>query len=312
MRKLLPILLTLAAAFWPKAPLADEPARVPIGVAWFDNSKMSENIVKGMHETFRIYAPEFEMEVKPTLKDEEALMVEMERFQRSKKAMVILRSAGAEALKRFNPQIPSFIGATYDAKSLGVVEHPDAPEGHITGVVYGIPMSEHFRLFKQIFPNLKSAALFLEKGHPSSAIERQSAEALCKKQKIALEVHELTSIAQAEGLLPQIESDVIILGSQGFLINEGGTLQSKTQTPILSFPEQPVKNGALAALAADDVFLGKLLGESIIEVVRENRPINLVPIKSDPRPKLTINIRTAERLGLELPYSLLKGATLIQ
>lgn len=103
--------------------------------------------------------------------------------------------------------------------------------------------------------------------------------------------------------------DAFIFGNQALFFVEGQKfLEAADLTPIFSYSEVIVKFGALASLSADDYKLGRMLAGSIIEVLYNGIRIGDIPIKVDNDPGISINISTAEKLGIIIPMHILKVA----
>ena len=81
---------------------------------------------------------------------------------------------------------------------------------------------------------------------------------------------------------------------------------------MLSYTNKPVHAGALGGFVAEDVKLGYMLAESLVDVLVKGKAIKDVPVKMDPNPKFFVNAKTAERLGVEIPYEILAAATVIE
>ena len=47
--------------------------------------------------------------------------------------------------------------------------------------------------------------------------------------------------------------------------------------------------GASAGLAADDYKLGGMLAETVVEAVVKGTPVNKIPVKQDPEPKIVLS-----------------------
>jgi putative ABC transport system substrate-binding protein len=67
-------------------------------------------------------------------------------------------------------------------------------------------------------------------------------------------------------------------------------------------------DGALCGLVADDVKLGGMLAESVVNVLLKKASIHQTPVKVDSQPQLLINTDTAERIGLAIPFEILESA----
>jgi len=85
-----------------------------------------------------------------------------------------------------------------------------------------------------------------------------------------------------------------------------------TKTPMFSYADKPVKSGAVAGIAADDIKLGAMLAESVVDVMVRDKPIAQVPVKLDPQPKLTVNDGMMRSLGFNFPEAILKEATIFR
>ena len=230
--------------------------------------------------------------------------------------IVFLRSSGAEYLGTVTPKVPCFIGACNNPVELGVIKNLNAPEGMVTGVTYFIPYNERFSIIRRLLPNVKSVALLVEKGHPSGPIEQAGTSAECKrlgisyKEVVASTLKELLDETRKLGAV-----DLIILTNTRLVMDNVTSLLTITnpnKTPIFSYADKPVKSGAVAGIAADDLKLGGLLAESVAEVIVKNKPISQVPVKMDPKPKLTINEGMMRSLGLKFPETILKEATVLR
>jgi len=50
----------------------------------------------------------------------------------------------------------------------------------------------------------------------------------------------------------------------------------------------------------------------VVDVLKKGEAVKNVPVKVDPKPKFYVNPKTAENLGIEIPYSILETASVIQ
>jgi putative ABC transport system substrate-binding protein len=214
------------------------------------------------------------------------------------------------------PKVPCFIGACNNPAEIGVIKNLNAPEGMVTGVTYFIPYSERFSIIRRLFPNVKSVALLVERGHPSGPIEQAGTSAECKRLGISYKEVVASSL---EELLNQTRNlggvDLLILTNTALVMDHVTSLLTITnpqKIPMFSYADKPVKAGAVAGIAADDIKLGGMLAESVVDVVISNKPISQVPVKMDTQPKLTINEGMMRSLGLNFPETILKSATIIR
>ncbi|MFH1768800.1 MAG: ABC transporter substrate binding protein [Candidatus Omnitrophota bacterium] len=287
---------------------------VKIGFGWVGKASMPERVTKGFLKGIDDLGADIEIEYRRELMSMSDLGDIVSRWQMEKKAMVILRSNAAEWLAKNPPKIPTFIGACNHPGQLGVVNNLNAPEGNVTGVTYFISVEKQFDLFQRIIPQIKSVLLLLEKGHPSSDIDKEETKDVCSKRGISYNDRLCSSKDEAVEVVKFYRDDVslIIIGSQALnLDNAENIVKAAGATPVVSYSSRPVKVGALCGLVASDDKLGHMLAQSLVDVVIKGKIIKDVPVKFDPAPKVSINIETANRLGIKIPYDILKEAEVV-
>jgi len=286
-----------------------------IGVAWEGKSGMTNRVSEGFEKGMKEFAPEIKIEYQKELASIDEVAEFASKWQQEKDGMVILRSSGAKWLGKNPPTIPTFIGGCNNPKELGAVKDLQAPEGNITGVTYFLPVDTQFEIFQAVIPKLESVVLLLEEGHPGSAIDQEGTKAIC--EKLAIKYNEIFS-ASPEDVINGVQQfkgkvSAIIIGNQGLLLdNAAKIVDAAGQTPVLAYSSNPVKVGALGGFVADDVKLGYLLAQSVAEVLINGKAVKEVPVKVDPEPKFFVNTKTAEKLNLEIPYTILETATLVE
>lgn len=288
---------------------------INIGVTWSGKSGMATRINDAMTKRLAEKAPQIKIELIENIPTIEDLGKVATKWQDEKKAMVILRSNGAEYLATHAPKIPTFIGACNDPTSLGAVKNLEHPEGNITGVTYAISYEVQLKTLLDLLPNTKAVLLLTEKDHPSGLIDSRETEKVCKKIGLNYTHAECTTV---EDITTSINAnkdkvDVIMIGFQSLLFdNSKVVLAAAGDKPVYSYSTNPVKAGALAALSSNDTKRGIALADAIIEVLINGKAIKDVPVFTDAEPILNVNVTTAEKLGLELPLEVLQAATILK
>lgn len=287
---------------------------IPVGVAWDIKSEMSEQLLQSMQETLKTIAPSIELEIQKETGKGDAFAAVVKRFEKEKKAMVILRSDCAKYLGQNPPAIPALVGACNNPKELGIVQNLAQPEGKITGVTYSLGAESQFETFVVVHPKMKKIMLLLMKGHAGTPIDQEQTKAACKKFK--LEYSEAIC-ENKEQLLEAVRANkdkvsAFIIGSQSLIMDNAASIVKESGTTFtFSYSSKPVNDGALCGFAADNVKLGVLLAESLADIVVNGKAISQVPVKFDTKPQLFINAATAEKFGIEIPYEILKAAKII-
>ena len=310
--KFVVILIMIAVVVSPSICIAKQ---LKLGLAWVGKSGMANRVTTGLETGFKEMLPDAKIEEKKELASTDALAEVVKRWEKEKDGMIILRSNGAEWLGKNPPQIPTFIGGCNHPGQLGAVNQLDSPEGNITGVTYYLPVETQFEIFTAILPDLKSILLLLEEGHPSSLIDQKGTESVCKKLNIQYAekfvATELEAVQVAKKYKGKVSS--IIIGNQAMIMEAADKIVAAAgDTPVVSYSNKAVKLGALGGFVADDEKLGYLLAETVRDVLVKGKTVKDVPVKVDPQPNFFVNAKTAQNLGIEIPYTILKSATIIE
>lgn len=287
-----------------------------LGIMWMGESGMAERVFEGLMARLEAEASGMAVEVQKELPGVTEAAAIYRKWQTEKDGIVFLRSSGAEFLAANPPEIPAFIGGCNNPKSLGVVENMEAPEGKITGVTYYLSPSLHLNLYKQIIPKLTSIGLLLEKGHPGTPIDRDGTKAASKM--FGLAYHEAV-IGPEDDLKAKVKAlagkvDLLIIGNESLIINSADAIaEAAGETPVASYPEAPVTaKQVLAGIVPSDEKLGRMLGDSVIDVLLNGKAVREVPIKIDDQPSILICVEKIIRWNVKVPIGLLKVAELVK
>lgn len=286
-----------------------------IGMGWAGKSGMANRVAQGFEEGLKKFAPGVKVEYQKELASVDDLAGHVARWQASKKGMVLLRSNAAKWLGKNSPSIPTFIGGCNHPGQLGAIANLDAPEGNITGVTYFLSAKSQFQIFKEIIPNMTSILLLLGSGNPSAGVDQEGTKAVCREMNITYQEQFCASGEEAVAAVKQWQGkvSVIIVGNQAVVMDKTDQIVAAAgKTPVVAYASNPVKMGALCGFVADDIKLGYQLAQSMADVLLNGKAVRDVPVKVDEKPKFFVNAKTAQAIGLEIPYNLLEMATIIE
>ncbi len=281
-----------------------------IGVAWVGKSGMSNRVVKGFTEKTKELAPNIKIEYQKELKSFDQFEKIVRRWEKEKDGMVLLRSSAVKWLSKNKTTIPTFIGGCNHPKTLGLKRM-----NNITGVTYHLSKGSQFGVFNKLIPNFTSFMLLLEKGHPSSIVDQKETKKIARNMKIKYNEAIFSRKEQIVDTIKKYKGKVpaFIIGNQALVIdNTEAILNEAGNTPVLSYSKNPIKKGALAGFSADDVKLGRILAESVVDVLVKGKDIKRVRIKIDPDPSFFVNKASFNKFGYKLPREIKKGAIFLE
>lgn len=294
-------------------------AEKKVVLMWVGKAAMAKRVATGFVWGMKELAPNVELVQHRDLDGMNSAERIFNEAQNSSSGIVFLRSNGAEFLGKLTspPKVPCFIGGCNNPVELGAVTNLNAPEGMITGVTYFIPYPKRFEAIRSIFPHVKSVCLLSQKGHPSTPIEQAGTKAQCERFKIAY--HEVVAenvtqlVEGARQLSEQV--DLFIISTTALVLDNLPSIQgvaNPAKKPIFSYAGDRAERGATAEMAADDEKMGRMLAESVVEVVVKGTPISKVPVKLDADPGIIINETVVKALNLSIPSEVLKRAKLVK
>jgi len=145
-------------------------------------------------------------------------------------------------------------------------------------------------------------------------VDLKETKAVCRALGIGFRYKICESLDQVMATVSKYQGKVsaFVLGTQALYIDNTDKLVTRFPDEIfLSYSGKQVENGALGGFVADDFLLGRKLAVSVRDVLVKGKPIRQVPVKFDTQPKFLLNVGTAERLGIKIPFEILRTATLI-
>ncbi len=288
-----------------------------VAVMWHGKSAMQNRIASAFFWRCKEIAPDLAVTIKKEIRTPEEAETIFWEFEKTMDGIVYLRSFGAEFLAKANARVPLFIGGCNDPRDLGVVQNLDAPEGNITGVTYHIPLDKRFQLIRALFPRVKRIGIVLQKDHPVTTIDGPATRGQCRK--LGIEYREIVpkdreELTNAGARLAQ-DVDLIIISNCVLAFDNVTAIlpaANKLKIPLFSYAEKAVALGATAGISASDEKMGRLLADSVVDVVVNGKGISQVPVKMDPDPMILINRTMMRMLDLKFPHDIVNKAVMVE
>ncbi len=283
-----------------------------VGVLWVGKSGMTTDVTTAFNDKLLKMAPKIEINYAKELPSMDSAKVVFHQFMEEMDGVVFLRSSGADFLSQQKMTKPGFIGGCNNPVSLKVVNSlSTSPNKNITGVTYYIKTAYQFMLFKMAFKEIKSVCLILEKDHPGTLIDKYSTEMICSKSKIKYNEIIASNVDDIKAQIEKVKDkvDIFIIGSEALCMDNAQIISDHSfPKPAVAYSKTAVKHGALLAYSANDKKLGELLAKSVFDVLVKGKKVSQVPIKTDTKPKVFVNIDTMKKLNLVLPKSVIGSA----
>ena len=184
---------------------------------------------------------------------------------------------------------------------------------HVRGATLKVPPKRQFEALLEIAPRVKRIGVVFDPAKTGQIVE----EAAVHASDLGLELvsREVRSTADVARAWREIQDDIDaiwMVPDTTTLTDESFqymlTISQKRNAPLLAISGKYVSKGALLAQAADYRDVGRQAAEMANEVLR-GKNLSLIQSTTVRSPKLILNTRTAELIGLSIPKEVMERAT---
>jgi putative tryptophan/tyrosine transport system substrate-binding protein len=229
---------------------------------------------------------------------------------------VILAQAAGPALaaKSATSTIPIvFFGIGADPVELGLVTSINRPDANVTGVGFNNTSAKSLDLLCQLVPAATTIA-YLSGGPSFLAFKVERPELIAAavalgRRLVDVEILRLDTLRKSfESISESGAGAVIVSGIPPFfrpdVLDEIISLAARHKIPAMyAGPAFPVRGG-LISYSQDPVDSFRIAVGLVGEILKGAKPADL-PVRNSSKFDLVINLKTAKRLGLEVPQGLL-------
>ena len=198
-----------------------------------------------------------------------------------------------------------------------LVKSWESSGNNTTGASNIVSMESAFKTLSLVMNIRKLAFIYYEKD-PAPKYQRTDVESVQKKfgfKLIDVPVRDVESIPAALKKIVSAGVDAVMFPSDSFIKANADRIMKVLNhhriPSVVIIPEMVKDNGALIALGPDYSKLGELAGESALEIFKGKKPTDL-PIKRVNNLSISVNLKTADRMGVNLPIQLLSLSNIIK
>lgn len=311
----------LPGAFSPPA-MAEKPNRVPIiGVLGIASKRVHgvfiEPLREGLRDAGLVEGRDFVLETRFGNADRARVAKLAAELVRRKVAVIVgLGGMAVQEAAKATKKIPIVVGFTADLISLGVVASLARPGGNVTGMTtFAIELSaKRLELMKEVIPRVARVALLFGRGELVAAASLPATKSAAEKLGLAIVEAPVAApgdFAAAFAAIERARADALIIivgATTGSHPRELIAFANKGRLPSMCFRAAMSRFGCLVSYGADRHDLVRRSASHVARILRGANPADLPverPIKFD----LSVNLKTAKRLGITVPPTILLRAT---
>jgi putative ABC transport system substrate-binding protein len=241
----------------------------------------------------------------------------VEQLQKSKFRLIYtFGTTVTQAVQKKIKNTPIVFNIVQRPIEAGIIKSWENSGNNLTGASNMVSAENAIRTLLLFMQVKKLGFLYFEKD-PSSQLQKVDIKNQEKKfgfTTVDLPIKNKNSLSQTLNQVAEAKVDAILIPSDSFIKENADMVISalnRYKIPtIVIIPEMVKNNGALVGVGPDYLTLGKLAAENALEILRGKKPANL-PTRTVPNLTASINLDTAERLGISIPLQLLKMSSIV-
>lgn len=229
--------------------------------------------------------------------------------------IVVWGTPAAFAAKRATSKIPIVLGAVGDVLNTGLVSNLAHPDANITGFVAlnADLEGKRLELLKEMLPHLARIGVIGNRANPLNKVNFDTVRRAAEKLDVSVDLFEISNSGEVDAALAAINAvkpDAVIVASDTLLLAEREKIVNAFDTsriPAIYPFREYAPAGGLIAYGADIAGLFERSADYVRRILNGEKPGNL-PIQQATRFEIIINMKTAKKLGLSLPATVLTRA----
>ncbi|MFZ0983848.1 MAG: ABC transporter substrate-binding protein [Pseudolabrys sp.] len=310
-----------SAIAWPLSARAQQPTMPVIG---FMNAASAKSyarhlsaFLKGLGETGYIDGQNVAIEYRWAEGENDRLPAMADDLVHRQVAVIAATSAPAAlAAKAATTTIPIVFETGGDPIKLGLVPSLNHPGGNVTGVtqtnVETVP--KRLQLLHELAPTARVMALLVNPTDPALA-ETNTKDVQAAARALGLEFHVLTASTERDldgvfAKLIQLRAGGLVIGSGAFFTSRSeqlGALTVSHAVPAIHDKREFAVAGGLMSYGGNIADSYRLAGVYTGRVLKGDKPADL-PVQQVTKVEMTINLKTAKALGLNIPEPMIGRA----
>ena len=314
-------ILAGSVAAWPLAAHAQQPTMPVIG---FMNAASAKGYarhlsayLKGLGETGYVDGQNVAIEYRWAEGENDRLPAMAADLVHRQVAVIAATSAPAAlAAKAATTTIPIVFETGGDPIKLGLVPSLNHPGGNVTGVtqtnVETVP--KRLQLLHELVPTARVMALLVNPTDPALA-ETNTKDVQAAARALGLELHVLTASTERDldgvfAKLIQLRAGGLVIGSGAFFTSRSeqlGALTVSHAVPAIHDKREFAVAGGLMSYGGNIADSYRLAGVYTGRVLKGDKPADL-PVQQVTKVEMTINLKTAKALGLNIPEPMIGRA----
>jgi len=231
--------------------------------------------------------------------------------------IVALPTPSALAAKKATSTIPIVGTSLTEPVAVGLVPSLARPGGNLTGVSYAFGteiFGKQLELLRDVVPKVRRVGVIGDPGSsPAYPHMLDAVKSAGESLGLELQIIEVREASEFQGAFTALAKEragaLLVMGNPLFFLHRTrlADLAAKHRLPSMSTQEQWVDAGGLMSYGPNFVDISRRGAVYVDRILKGAKPGDL-PIEQPTNLSLVLNLKTAKKLGLTIPPSLLQRA----
>jgi putative ABC transport system substrate-binding protein len=311
------IALVGSAAAWPLAARAQQPGTPVIG---FLNSASPDSYVsqvKAFHQALKEtgYVEGQNVAIEYRWAENQIARLPTLAAELAHRPVSVIAAGGspasALAAKSATTTIPIVFMNAADPVAVGLVASFNRPGGNITGVTLlsAELVAKRLGILRDLLPSVKKIAMLVNPTRPGVDVQKAQVQEAARAIGLALQILDATSERDFDAVFQAVvrqEDDALILAPDALFLDRRvqiADLAIRYTIPTMFELREFVEAGGLISYGASAADLYRQGGTLTGQILMGKKPADL-PVLQPTKFELTINMKTARALGIDVPTSM--------
>jgi putative tryptophan/tyrosine transport system substrate-binding protein len=229
--------------------------------------------------------------------------------------VIVVHGPATRVISTLGLTVPIVYAFSGDPVSAGFAESLSRPRGNMTGLTFMWPelTGKRLELLREIIPELRRVAILANPQHPGEHLERAYSEEAAQRIDATISYFptrnpdELSAALAAMGADPpqaiSVFSDAFAVQNRRRMID----FQMSRRVPLIAGWSVFAESGALCTYGPNLNDSYRRLAYYVDRIMKGAKPADL-PIEQPTKFELVLNLKSAKKLGLNIPQTLLARA----
>ncbi len=314
-------LVSSAAAAWPLAAQAEQPAMPAIGfvtTTMKHSARFLDNVRKGLAEYGYVEGQNYRFEILETDFQNDRMPTLYRQLVEQKVTLIIVVSTmGLQNAKAVTQSIPVVFSIGSDPVENGFVASLNKPGGNMTGIYsLGIMLSgKRLEVLHELVPAVAKFAFLADPGNTTfGKLQMQQVQTAANALGVGISyvyAHDPDEFGAAFEAAIREGAGGMVIGADALFAGGNATtlaaVAERYRLPVIYVDDVPVKAGGLISYAADQDEPHQVVGRYAGRILKGEKPAD-IPVQLSTRTTLIVNLKTAKAMGITVPLPLLGRA----